>query len=78
MVTKVISQTEYCVHADGTGNQRQEFYGNSGDVVDNGDGSYSIPEAKDARNSAVFMAMDTGLTLMYDAEAKVWWKPFKA
>lgn len=77
MVTKVISQTECCVHADGSVNQRKTYYGNSGDVVANADGSYSVPSILDATNADPFMAMDTGLTLMYDAQAKVWWKPFK-
>ena len=47
---------------------------NSNEVVDNGDGTYSIPSIKNPRDSYFALTRDTGALYMYDENKQAWWK----
>ena len=76
MITKQakINGTEYIIFPKCEKDILHTHWGKAKDAVKNADGSYSIPGIEDARNSEPFIAMDTGLVLVYDQEDGVWWE----
>lgn len=69
MITK---KTTMC-SCQGHTRESAEYYGKSTDVVENGDGTYSVIGVT-CLNADVFYAMDTGLVLMCDGETGKWYK----
>lgn len=62
------------VEIDDAGKHHVDYIGIRKDAIDNGDGTYSVPGAPDAKNANTFYAMDTKgkFTLMFDQENGVW------
>lgn len=76
MITKqaTINGTDYILFPRCQKDILHTYWCKSKDVVENADGSYSIPGITDARNSEPCAVMDTRMVLVYDEEAAVWWK----
>lgn len=76
MITKqvTISGTNYIIFPKCQKDILHTHWGKAKDVVENPDGSYSIPTADDPRDSEPFIAKDTGMVLVYDEEDGVWYK----
>lgn len=76
MATKVIQieGTEYAIMPNGDLRKVATHYGLSSEVVDNGDGTYSIPSVKDALNPDSFYTKDTREVFMYEESIAAWYK----
>ena len=76
MITKIIQidGSEHAIMPGGDPRKRACYNCKSADVVDNGNGTYSIPEITDARNADVATTMDTCKFYKYDEDINVWWE----
>ena len=75
MITKIIKidGSDHGVAPDGDVHPLDRYRISSSDVVANGDGTFSIPGIKDARDSETAYTRDTQDIYMYDEEKNVWW-----
>lgn len=76
MATKVIKieGTEYAIMPNGDLRKVAIHYGVSSEVVNNGNGTYSIPTVKDALNPDSFYTKDTQEIYMYEESISAWYK----
>lgn len=76
MAMKVIKieGTEYAVLPNGDLRKVATHYGVSSEVIDNGNGTYSIPTANDPHDPEVFYTKDTQDVYMYEESITAWYK----
>ena len=76
MATKVIQidGSEHAIMSDGDVREVATHYCLSSEVVDNGDGTYSIPTVKDARDPDRAYTKDTQEVFMYEESIDAWYK----
>ena len=76
MATKVIKidGSEHAIMSDGDVRKVATYYCLSSEVIDNGDGAYSIPAVKDARDSDRAYTKDTQEVFMYEESIAAWYK----
>ena len=76
MATKVIQidGSEHAIMSDGDVRKVATYYCLSSEVIDNGDGTYSIPSVKDARDSDRAYTKDTQEVFMYEESIAAWYK----
>ena len=67
MITEVLE-------VDDRGREHINYFGKKKHVVDNGNGTYSIPAVTNMRDSYCFYTKDDPNVYMYDEEDRVWWK----
>lgn len=76
MAAKLVSKHggEVVVEAPGSEHYRAIFKPYNADVIDNGDGTFSIPSITDAQDLDIAFTRETQACYEYDSTRKVWWK----
>ena len=76
MITKIIQidGSEHAIMPGGDPRKRACYNCKSADVVDNGNGTYSITGITDARNADLAITIDTVEVFKHDEDINAWWK----
>ena len=69
-----IDGSMHAIMPDGDVRKVATYFGMAAEVVNNGNGTYSIPTVTDARNPDVFYAKDTKEVFMFEESINAWYK----
>lgn len=78
MVSKIIATdgSEYVVDATGAPHPRAIYKPYDVEVIDNGNGTFSIPSITDAQDLDIAFTRETQACYEYDSARNIWW-PWK-